>query len=408
MAGAAIGVSHLVQSTRAGADFGTSLMVFIILACLFKYPFLEFGPRYAAATGESMLVGFRRMGRWAVFLFALVTLSTMFVILGSITLVTAGLAGFVFDLNVPTTVLSIGVLLLCIAVLSLGQYRSLDASMKAIIGFLMVSTLVATVLALSQQDDWSLLNPTHHLDQVWTAAGIAFLLALLGWMPIPLDVSVWHSLWTLERSKQTKHHPSVQESVFDFRLGYATATFSALVFVLLGAAVMNGSGDGFPAGAVAFSATLIGLYTQNLGSWAEPVIAAAALSAMFSTTLAVMDAYPRVLHGLWGAAIMSEEEMGRSGDATTISGAQYAVLLVVVGGGALLIIEAFGQGFTTLIDFATTVSFLSAPVLGWLSFRLITSPWVPEAHRPSKQLRMLAWAGLVFLIGFCVLWALWR
>ena len=44
-AGAAIGVSHLVQSTKAGADFGLGLIWALIIANLFKYPFFQFGPR---------------------------------------------------------------------------------------------------------------------------------------------------------------------------------------------------------------------------------------------------------------------------------------------------------------------------------------------------------------------------
>jgi len=45
MAAAAMGVSHLVQSTRAGAEFGYALVWAVLLANLFKYPFLEFGSR---------------------------------------------------------------------------------------------------------------------------------------------------------------------------------------------------------------------------------------------------------------------------------------------------------------------------------------------------------------------------
>lgn len=407
MAGAAIGVSHLVQSTRAGADYGTSLILFILLACIFKYPFLEFGPRYAAATGESMLVGFQRLGKWASCLFALITVATMFVILASITLVTAGLAGVVFQLTVDSTWLSVGVLLLSLAVLSLGQYRGLDAMMKIIIGLLMLSTITATLLALNQLDGWAPLNPTLHWDAIWTSAGIAFVLALLGWMPIPLDVAVWHSLWTLERANQTGHAPSVKESIFDFRLGYVTATLSAVVFVLLGAAVMNGAGLSFPNGAVAFSSTLIGLYTQNLGQWSHLLIGLAALSAMFSTTLAVMDAYPRVLHGLWSTLIKQaavDEQRQRSSIPTSI----YISVLVMVSVGALIIIAFIGQHFTRLIDFATTVSFLSAPILAWMSLRLITSPWVAKEHQPSTQLKWLSGVGLMFLLGFCVIWTFWR
>ena len=36
-AAAAVGVSHLVQSTRAGADFGFGLLWALLLANLFKY-----------------------------------------------------------------------------------------------------------------------------------------------------------------------------------------------------------------------------------------------------------------------------------------------------------------------------------------------------------------------------------
>ena len=61
-AGAAIGVSHLVQSTRAGANFGFTLIWVIVIAHFFKYPFFQFGPRYASATGESLLDGYKKMG----------------------------------------------------------------------------------------------------------------------------------------------------------------------------------------------------------------------------------------------------------------------------------------------------------------------------------------------------------
>jgi Mn2+/Fe2+ NRAMP family transporter len=61
MAAAAIGVSHLVQSTRAGAEFGFALVWAVVLANIFKYPFLEFGPRYALATGKNMIEGYAKM-----------------------------------------------------------------------------------------------------------------------------------------------------------------------------------------------------------------------------------------------------------------------------------------------------------------------------------------------------------
>lgn len=40
-AGAAVGVSHLVQSTRAGASYGFELIWVVIVANIIKYPFLS-------------------------------------------------------------------------------------------------------------------------------------------------------------------------------------------------------------------------------------------------------------------------------------------------------------------------------------------------------------------------------
>ena len=61
-AGAAIGVSHLVQATRAGAGYGFHLLWAVVLVLLFKYPFFQYAHRYTVATGESLLEGYRRQG----------------------------------------------------------------------------------------------------------------------------------------------------------------------------------------------------------------------------------------------------------------------------------------------------------------------------------------------------------
>ena len=87
-AGAAIGVSHLVQSTRAGADFGLGLIWALLLVNLFKYPFFQFGPRYASATGESLLDGYKKLGKGVLVAYYIITFATMFTIQTAVTIVT--------------------------------------------------------------------------------------------------------------------------------------------------------------------------------------------------------------------------------------------------------------------------------------------------------------------------------
>ena len=88
---------------------------------------------------------------------------------------------------------------------------------------------------------------------------------------------------------------SLKESLFDFNFGYIGTAFLAGGFVALGAFVMNGSGQQFSAKGGEFAAQLIDMYTSSLGNWAYWIIAIAALTTMFSTTITVLDAYPRVL-----------------------------------------------------------------------------------------------------------------
>ena len=62
-AAAAVGTSHIVQSTRAGAGYGLTLGLLILLVCLLKYPLFRFAADYAAATGENLVRGYGRRGR---------------------------------------------------------------------------------------------------------------------------------------------------------------------------------------------------------------------------------------------------------------------------------------------------------------------------------------------------------
>ena len=89
-ASTAIGVSHLVQSTRAGANYGFGLLFFIIIANIFKYPFFEFGSRYAISTNTSIISGYKRLGNWVLWSYFVLTLFSMLFITSAVGAVTSG------------------------------------------------------------------------------------------------------------------------------------------------------------------------------------------------------------------------------------------------------------------------------------------------------------------------------
>ena len=92
MAGAAIGVSHIMQSTRAGANYGFHLLTFVLLANFFKYCAFESGHRYAAATGESLIEAYRKLGRWQLWAFECVCVVTGIGSIAAVSYVTGALA----------------------------------------------------------------------------------------------------------------------------------------------------------------------------------------------------------------------------------------------------------------------------------------------------------------------------
>ncbi len=146
-AGAAIGVSHLVQSTRAGADFGFGLIWALLLVHLFKYPFFQFAPRYANATGESLLEGYKKLGKGVLVTYFVLTFATMFTIQTAVTIVTAGIASTLSGNVISTEIWSVIILLICVSVLIIGRYKFLDSLMKVIIVTLTISTLIAVILS---------------------------------------------------------------------------------------------------------------------------------------------------------------------------------------------------------------------------------------------------------------------
>ena len=290
LAGAAIGVSHLVQATRAGADYGFLLLWVLILACITKYPFLEFGPRYAAATGNHLITGYKKLGKFPYWTFIIITVGSMFIIQAAVTIVTAGLAERLFGLNWSTFTWSFVIIGVCIALLLIGKYPALDKTMKAIVSLLGLATLTAVILAFGDGRFENVI--ANETPDVWNKVGIAFIISFMGWMPIPLDASVWHSIWTREKAIGNKRTTTLKEAFFDFNVGYLAAAIIGLLFFLMGALIMFGSGTTFSGNGVEFSGQLIDLYGKTLGDWSKPIVAVAAFIAMFSTTLAVTDAFP--------------------------------------------------------------------------------------------------------------------
>ena len=391
-AGAAIGASHIVQSTRAGASYGFSLLLFVILSNLFKYPFFEYGQRYTAATGETIIDGYRKMGKSELLIFFLLNHITSVISTAGVTLVTAALSAYLLDLFFGITFnditnLSIIILSSVILILLLGKYSALDKIVKVLIVVLGISTILAFILA---SVNGSQAQEGFSPPEIFNYSGFIFLIALMGWMPAPIEASTWSSVWMKERAKETGHFPTVKESLTDFKIGYIGTAVLACFFLGLGAYVMYGTGQEFGSG-VSFVKQVISLYTETLGEWSLPIIAVIAFVTMASTTMTVTDAYPRTIARCLNIYMKDDKSLW------------YTIYLIVVSIIAILIIDSYRDKIKDMIDFATTVSFLAAPFFSYINYRLVISDNMPEEDRPGRFLRYLSIFGIVFLTAFSLI-----
>ena len=254
--------------------------------------------------------------------------------------------------------------------------------MKIIVVSLTISTIIAVILATktAQHIDFTQVLPED-------AISIGFLIAFMGWMPAPLDISIWHSVWTVEKKKL---NPTItpKQSRFDFNVGYIATTILAIGFLLLGALVMYGSGETFSSTGTKFANQLISMYTYSLGDWAKIIIGVAALTTMFSTTLTTLDASPRVMH-------RTSEILFRR---TFKKGYLSWLLLLILG--TLSIFFFFIAEMGLLIKIATILSFLTAPFYAILNYRLISSKHTPETARPGRLLKAFSLLSIVILLAF--------
>jgi Mn2+/Fe2+ NRAMP family transporter len=287
--------------------------------------------------------------------------------------------------------MSLILLAIILLMLLIGHYALLDGSMKVIITVLSIATIIAFIISVNHGSE---ISDSFIKPDLWDATGIAFLIALMGWMPTPIEASVWPSLWAIEREKQTLYKPNYKGLLFDFHVGYIGSAIMALFFFGLGALVLYGTGIEFSSSSIKFSEQLVSVYARTFGKWSIPIISGIALLTMFSTTLTVIDAYPRTLGG---SMIQISDSIKKH------SSKLYWIWVLFLSAAAMLIIGVFTNSMRNLLDFATIISFLAAPFFAYINFKVVKSDFLPKEYHPKKWLTILSWAGLIFLMGFSII-----
>ena len=389
----AIGTSHLVLSTKAGAQYGLFMIVPILLANILKYPFFEFGVRYTNSTGNSIIEGYRHRGKKWLFLYAFITLATSLATPAALCAITAGLFINLFNLEeVSVTSIAVCFFVFNSAVLILGKYKLMETLLKFIVPVLFVALLLTTTLVVYNglpSSDSNIIAPVFS-NQI----GILFLITLIGWMPTAVEASSWLSLWSVEKYRISNQKPSLTEALQEFNFGYTITAVLAVFFLLIGYATLFGSGNQLSSNAIEFADQVVQLFTTHIGDWAYALIAVAAFATMYSTCLTCHDAIARV-----GLEIIDNLSDNRDNPTGVKYYALSVVLLALI---SIIVITLLRAVMGLIIAMATGVSFLLAPIVGYMNLKNVISKDVPEPYHPKKSLVIWTYIGICFLSLFAL------
>ncbi|WP_284719829.1 divalent metal cation transporter [Psychrobacter pocilloporae] len=385
MATAAIGGSHLISSTQAGAIYGWQLAIMIVLANVFKYPFFRFATDYVYDTGESLIAGYAKRSKVYLWVYFILSILSAVISTGAVSLIAAVILGFMLpaSLELSTMVLSMIIVAVSWFFLIAGHYKLLDGVTKWIMIALTAATVAAVMIAAGKPTvmaaDFIAVSP-------WNLATLGFIVALMGWMPAPLEFAAITSMWTSAKVKTD--HTTHKQGLLDFNVGYTVSAILALFFLSLGVFVQYGSGQEIELVGGAYINQLINMYTATIGEWSRLLVAFVAFMCMFGTTITCADGYGRANAECW-RLLKGESEINKR---------QIAFWTTYAIGGGLVIITFFTGQLGAMLKFAMISAFVSAPIFGWLNYSL-----VKKHKKLSAGMNALSIAGLIFLAGFALL-----
>lgn len=390
LASAAVGGSNIIASTQAGAIYGRQLGIITILVNLFKYPFFRFGTQYTLDTGKSLLQGYKEEHpAYLLWLFLLLNLFTTVLNIAGVGLITAAILSLVAP-GISMDVLTGAILGATLLLLITGRYNALDRLSKLVMFGLTAATVAAVVISVAKGGTPPAPGFVAPSPWKWDVKTVGFMIALMGWMPAPLEFSAINSIWVVVKRSLTPD-VSYRDGLFDFHVGYISTAVLALFFMALGALVQFGSGEVVEMAGARYIAQLVTMYARVIGEWSRYLVIFIAFMCMFGTTLTAVDGYSR-----------ANNEALRLLQGKNYSSRAQNVWVTTGCASGMLVILFFKAALAPMLELAMITAFLSAPLFAWLNLLLTRQ----AQHKVTGWLVWCSWLGLAYLSGFSLFYLL--
>jgi len=398
----AIGETHLALLPYVGAVYGFALLWLVVLVHIFYYPNFEYGPRYAAATGKTLVDGYSktRTGRLLLYVFVLFMFITPPLIMSSL----LGLSGSVLYAAIPAVSFRVWCVILFLVTISIvlgGKYKFVERVSKLMVLIIVLTALLTFLTSPPAPSDFfSGLTPA-----IPAVAGVMVVIVALLRVPTDPAISVFLSEWAVNKRAEWLEGSSengkanllqaLKKSLFDIRVGMFLSCLVAIIFLSVGATVLKPQGI-IPKG-IDISLKLSEIYTQTLGDWIFPVFIVTLFAAFWGGYLAAMDGIKRLFGDLVPRIIKSDDQKTRK---LTIG---YLLLVTIAG----LLMATVIQRPMVMVLLAVSMGLINYPLIFGLNIYCVTK-LIDEEFRPGKLNLAVAILGFFLGVGGLVLLILVR
>jgi Mn2+/Fe2+ NRAMP family transporter len=228
-----VGAGDLIAALVAGTNYGVAFIWAILLGSLLKYTLNEGVGRYHLVTGQTLLQGWRTLGRWTLVYFGAYLMIWGF-IYGAAGPTSTALAATAMFPQLSLNTWAIVHSLLTFALIFLGRYQLFERVMTALTGLMFVTVVGSAVLVFP------------HWTKIFSGlipnapdGSFIFVLGLIGGVGGSITMASY-GYWIKEKRWSSPAWLSVMR--LDSGLAYALTAIFTLSLLIVGAEFLYGSG----------------------------------------------------------------------------------------------------------------------------------------------------------------------
>ncbi|UWE04150.1 Nramp family divalent metal transporter [Laceyella sacchari] len=228
-----VGAGDLIAALVAGTNYGVAFIWAILLGSLLKYTLNEGVGRYHLVTGQTLLQGWRTLGRWTLVYFGAYLMIWGF-IYGAAGPTSTALAATAMFPQLSFNTWAIVHSLLAFVLIFLGRYQLFERVMTALTGLMFVTVVGSAVLIFP---DWTKIFSG--LIPNAPDSSFIFVLGLIGGVGGSITMASY-GYWIKEKRWSSPAWLSVMR--LDSGLAYALTAIFTLSLLIVGAEFLYGSG----------------------------------------------------------------------------------------------------------------------------------------------------------------------